>query len=405
MEASYHLGRQPIVNRKGELVAYELLFRSGGQQNHAHVTDDFLATAHVIQNAFTQIGLSQVLGSRLGFINVNADLLMSDVLELLPKQQIVLEILETVKITPQIIQRCIELHRQGFQIALDDVIEITPEYKPLLPHIQFIKLDLLAATPAQINKAVKELERFKIKLLAEKVDSPEQRDTCMKLGFDLFQGYFFAKPVIISGQKPSPSQAALLKLLHLAHSDAETDAIETAFKLAPELTVNMLKLVNSVACGLNCKIDSVARAVTVLGRKQLERWVQLLMFTQQAGERGPADPLAQTAAIRGKLMELIARRRFPHDHALPDKAFMVGMFSLLEALFHMPLRELITPLNLSDDVNDALLEHKGLLGQMLAHAANMEGTCPLNHGDFPGCAPLLLEAMAWVNNLESDPRR
>ncbi|SFN14092.1 EAL and modified HD-GYP domain-containing signal transduction protein [Formivibrio citricus] len=403
MDASYHLGRQPIVNRKGELVAYELLFRSG-QQNHAQVTDDFLATAHVIQNAFTQIGLNQVLGHRLGFINVNADLLMSDVLELLPKQQIVLEILETVKITPDLIKRCIELHHQGFQIALDDVIEITPEYKPLLPHIQFIKLDLLAATPAQIGKAIKELERYRIKLLAEKIDSPEQRDNCMKLGFDLFQGYFFAKPIIISGQKPSPSQTALLKLLNLVHSDAETDAIETAFKLAPDLTVNLLKLVNSVACGLNCKIDSVARAVTVLGRKQIERWVQLLMFTQQAGERGSADPLAQTAAIRGRLMELIAKQRFPYNQELPDKAFMVGMFSLLEALFHMPLKELITPLNLSDDVRDALLEHRGPLGQMLAHAADMEGACPAGQGDFPGCAPLLLEAMAWANNLDARPK-
>ncbi len=400
MEASFHLGRQPIVNRKGELVAYELLFRSS-LENSATVTDDFLATAHVIQNAFTQIGLHQVLGSRLGFINVSADLLMSEVLELLPKQQIVLEILETVKITPQIIERCIELRKQGFQIALDDVVEITPEYKNLLPHIQFIKLDLLAATPEQIKKAVKELARYRIKLLAEKIDSPELRDTCMKLGFDLFQGYFFAKPIIISGQKPNPSQASLLKLMGLVHSDAETDEIETAFKLAPELTVNLLKLVNSVACGVACKIDSVARAITVLGRKQLGRWIQLLMFTQQAGERGSADPLAQTAAIRGKFMELVARQRYPQDRGLPDKAFMVGMFSLLEALFHLPLAELITPLNLSDDVRDALLEHKGLLGQMLAHAADMEGACPTLHGTFPGCAPLLLEAMTWVNNLES----
>lgn len=404
MEASYHLGRQPIVNRKGELVAYELLFRSS-MQNSAQVTDDFLATAHVIQNAFTQIGLNQVLGHRLGFINVNADLLMSDVLELLPKQQIVLEILETVKITPQIIKRCIELHQQGFLIALDDVIEITPEYKLLLPHIQFIKLDLLAATPAQIDKAVIELERFNIKLLAEKIDSPEQRDYCMKLGFDLFQGYFFAKPVIITGQKPSSSQASLLKLLNLVHSDAETNDIETAFKLAPELTVNLLKLVNSVACGLNCKIDSVARAITVLGRKQLERWVQLLMFTQQAGERGAADPLAQTAAIRGKLMELIVRQDYPHDRALQDKAFMVGMFSLLEALFHMPLRDLITPLNLSDEVRDALLEHEGLLGKILTYVADVEGACPAIQSDFAGCTPLLLEAMAWVNNLESGLNR
>lgn len=154
MKASYHLGRQPIVNRKGELVAYELLFRSG-QQNHAQVTDDFLATAHVIQNAFTQIGLKEVLGSRLGFINVSADLLMSDVLELLPKQQIVLEILETVQITPQIIERCRELRQQGFRLALDDLITLTDEHRALLPYIQYVKLDLLAASTEEIAATVK----------------------------------------------------------------------------------------------------------------------------------------------------------------------------------------------------------------------------------------------------------
>lgn len=399
MEASFHLGRQPILDRKGDLIAYELLFRNSGQTNSAQVTDDFLATAHVIQNTFTQFGLDQVLGDRLGFINLNADLLLSDILELLPHRQMVLEILETVEITPQIIERCIELRKKGFQLALDDVIEITPQYKALLPHIQFVKLDLLAASPEQINVAVHELKRHPVKLLAEKIDSQEQHEHCIKLGFDLFQGYFFAKPTIMSGQKPSPSQAALLRLLGLVHSDADTDEIETAFKLAPELTVNLLKLVNSVAGGMSCKIDSVARAVTVLGRRQLARWVQLLVYTQQSGHRGAADPLAQTAAIRGKMMELVAHHHYPQDRNLPDKAFMVGMFSLLDALFNQPLGELIGPLNLSDDVRDALLERKGLLGQMLIHAEAVEHECPNRQEVYPECDLLMLEAMAWANSL------
>lgn len=400
MEANFHLGRQPIVDRNGDLVAYELLFRSGSKTNSAQVTDDFLATVDVIQNAFTQFGLEKVLGDRLGFINLSADLLLSDVLELLPQHQMVLEILETVEITPQIIERCIELRKKGFQLALDDVVEITPEYKALMPHIQYVKLDLLAATSEQIIKAVHELKQYPVKLLAEKVDSPEQRDHCKKLGFDLFQGYFFAKPTILSGQKPNPSQTALLRLLGLVHSDAETGEIETAFKLAPELTVNLLKIVNSVACGVPSKIDSVSRAITVLGRRQLGRWVQLLAFAQQGAGRGAADPLAQTAAIRGKLMELVAHHRYPLDRNLPDKAFMVGMFSLLDALFQQPLPDLIGQLNLSDDVRDALLERKGLLGQMLGHAEAVECECPKDIEAYPECAILMLEAMAWANSLQ-----
>jgi len=398
MEAAFHLGRQPIINRHGELVAYELLFRNR-HHNQANVTDDFLATAHVIQNAFSQIGLDQVLGEHLGFINIDASLMMSDVLELLPKKQTVLEILETVDITPEIIKRCIELRQKGFLLALDDIIEITPQHKEILPHIQYVKLDLLAATPEQINRAVYELKRHQVKLLAEKIDSQEQHEHCKRLGFDLFQGYFFAKPTILTGQKPSPSQAALLRLLGLVHSDAETDQIEAAFKHAPELTVNLLKLVNSVASGVSCKIDSVARAITVLGRRQLGRWIQLLVYTQQSGHLGAADPLSQTAAIRGKLMELAARHRHPQDRSLPDKAFMVGMLSLLDALFHLPLADLITPLNLSDDVREALLERKGLLGQMLTYAEALECECPADQDAYPECELLMLEAMAWANSL------
>lgn len=401
MDDNFHLGRQPILDRNGELVAYELLFRSGSQSNHAEFTDGFLATAHVIQNAFTQFGLEQVLGTRLGFINFSADLLLSDVLELLPSQQVVLEILETVEITPQVLERCIELRSKGFQLALDDVIELNDQHRMLLPHVQFVKIDVLAATPEQIHRAVYELAVYPVQLLAEKVDSPEQRDACLEIGFDLFQGYFFAKPVILSGRKPTPSQTALLYLLSLVHGDAETREIETVFKRSPDLAVNLLKLVNSVASGFPSKIDSVAHAITVLGRRQLERWIQLLAFTQQGGIHGVAAPLAQTAAIRGKLMELVAQQRYPLDRNLRDKAFMVGMFSLLDALFNQDLSELISQLNLSDDVRDALLQHKGLLGQMLAYAEAVESEYPKDAEAYPECTLLVLEAMAWATSLES----
>lgn len=400
MDASFHLGRQPILDRQGNLVAYELLFRSNQQSNHAQVTDDFLATAHVIQNAFTQFGLDKVLGNKLGFINVNADLLLSDVIELLPARQIVLELLETVEITPQVIARCIELRGKGFQIALDDVIEITPQYQAILPHVQYVKLDLMLAGPEQIVRAVHALHAYSVQMLAEKIDSVEQRDHCMQLGFDLFQGYFFARPCIMSGKKPTPSQSALLRLLSLVHGDADTGEIETAFKLAPDLAMNLLKLVNSVAGGARTKIDSVSRAITLLGRRQLERWVQLLVFTQQGGAASAVSPLTQTAAIRGKLMELVACKRYPQERKLHDQAFMVGMFSLLDALFNQPLEELITPLNLSDEVRDALLNHEGVLGQLLAHAEAVESECPGNDQAHPECALLVLDAMAWANGLE-----
>lgn len=400
MEAQFHLGRQPIVDRKGELIAYELLFRHSHKVNSAEVSDDFLATAHVIQNTFSQFGLEQVLGKQLGFINVSADLLLSDVLELLPHQQMVLEILETVEITTEIIDRCIALREIGFQLALDDITELTPAHLALLPHIQFVKLDLLAATRDEITQAVKILKHYPVKLLAEKIDTHEQHEHCQKLGFDLFQGYFFAKPTILSGKKPNASQAALIRLLGLVHGDDDNSEIESAFKQSPELTVNLLKIVNSVGAGTHQKIDSVARALVVLGRRQLCRWVQLLAFTQHGSKQAGSDPLAQTAAIRGKLMELIARHRYPKDKALPDKAFMTGMLSLLEPLFQQAMADIVVQLNLSDEVSTALLHHNGILGEMLKHVEDAERECPESSEQYPECAPLMLEAMAWSNSLE-----
>lgn len=399
MENNFHLGRQPILNRKGELVAYELLFRSS-THNAARVDDDFHASAHVIQTAFSQFGLEQVLGTRLGFINVSADLLMSDVLELLPCQQIVLEILETVTITPEIVSRCKELAAKGFKLAVDDIVSPDQEQLALLPYVQYVKIDVLAVSETQLAELARSFIRHPVKLLAEKVDSQAQRDYCLKLGFDLFQGYYFAKPTILSGQKPKPSQMALLKLLGLVNQDAETTELETAFKQSPDLTVNLLKLVNSVAFGATSKVGSVGRALALLGRQQLKRWIHLLAFTHNSNSLSGMDPLAQMAAVRGKLMELSAQAHYPTDRDLPEKAFMVGMLSLLDALFHQPLPELIESLNLTDDVRAALLEGSGTLGRLLAMAQALEFNRAPDEAEYADTNQLLLAAMHWANELE-----
>ncbi|MBL8484132.1 MAG: EAL domain-containing protein, partial [Rhodocyclaceae bacterium] len=183
------IGRQPILDRKRQLYAYELLFRTGSA-NHASVTDNVAATAAVLNNVFTEIGLERVLGPCLGFINVDADFLASDVLELLPAEKIVLEVLETVRITPQVAERCAELRSRGFQIALDDVVDIEEQHKIVLPHVDIVKIDIQAMPADRLARLARELRPRGVRLLAEKVDSEEQATHCANLGFDLFQGYF-----------------------------------------------------------------------------------------------------------------------------------------------------------------------------------------------------------------------
>jgi EAL and modified HD-GYP domain-containing signal transduction protein len=367
----FYLGRQPIVGRQQELVAYELLFRSS-QRNAATVTDDVAASATVMQHAFSSLGLESVLEDKLGFINLSAELLMSDVIEVLPRDRVVLEILETVALTPEVIARCRALKTAGYRLALDDVIRFDDAQKALLPLLEVVKLDVLAMPRDDIESLVRTLKPSGVRILAEKIDSPVQRDFCFDLGCDLFQGYYFAKPTILSGRPVQPSAVMLLKLLSQVSDDVDTDDLEQTLKQAPDLTVMLLRLVNSVAYGLSRRIASVRTAITLLGRSQLHRWVQIMVFAQQSATNGADDPLVQMASVRGRLMEQLSGIVRPSDQAFSDRAFMVGMLSLIDSLFAKPMAEILAPLNLEDSLQDALLLRKGPLGELLKLVEGLE---------------------------------
>ncbi|SFZ74202.1 EAL and HDOD domain-containing protein [Chitinimonas taiwanensis] len=367
----FFLGRQAIVGRQRELFAYELLFRTS-QHNAAAVTDDVAASAAVMQHAFTGLGLQAVLEDKLGFINLSEPLLMSEVIEVLPRERVVLEILETVALTPAVIERCRALKATGYRLALDDVIGFTPAQQAILPLLEVVKLDVLAMPPEQTAALVKALKPCGVKILAEKVDSPAQHDFCHQLGCDLFQGYYFARPTILSGKPVQPSAMLLLKLLGQVAADAEIDELEDTLKHAPDLTVQLLRLVNSVAFGLPRKIASVRTGINLLGRAQLHRWLQIMVFAQQSGGRMASDPLVQTAAVRGHLMELLAEALRPGQLQLADQAFMVGMLSLVDALFGHPMPTVLQALNLEAPLQQALLERSGWLGRLLSVVEALE---------------------------------
>lgn len=406
----FFLGRQPIVGRNGELVAYELLFRTG-LDNAAVVTDDVSASAAVMQHAFTGLGLNAVLEDKLGFINLSETLLRSDVIEVLPRERVVLEILETVELTPQVVSRCRALKIAGYRLALDDVIRFDEAQRAVLPLLEVVKLDVLGMQPAAIAALVKQLKPYKVKILAEKVDSPEQHEFCRELGCDLFQGYYFARPTILSGRPVQPSAALLMQLLAQVAADAETGEIEQTLKHAPDLTIHLLKLVNSVAFGLPHKISSVRTAIMLLGRAQLHRWVQIMVYARQSSTHSAGDPLVQTAAVRGRLMEQLAQMRRPGNEALADQAFMVGMLSLVDALFGQPMMEAIAPLNLEETVQEALLERGGELGLLLQLVESLEQSdvdeiaLHLEQLGLPAdpINRVQVEALSWAARLGREP--
>lgn len=192
------LGRQPILDRQQRVLAYELLFRQSATASDACVVDDDRATAEVIKHAFSDLGIRTVVGRSRAFVNLGAETLMSHAIEELPQRQVVLEILETVDIDEQILQRCHELKAKGFQLALDDFVNYSEAYEPLLDIVDIVKVDVLQVAPGALADLVRRLRLRPTRLLAEKVDCLRSARECLALGFDLFQGFFFSRPAIIA---------------------------------------------------------------------------------------------------------------------------------------------------------------------------------------------------------------
>jgi len=367
--ASICLGRQPILDRNHNLVAFELLFRQEETEETAHVTSDLSASANVIVNAYGKFGIHNVLGHQRGFINADPDLILSDIISLLPSKHIVLEVKESASITLEFLQRCKELKQKGYQFALDNIVAINSQVELLLPLVSVVKIDVLALTRNQLTQLVNQLNHWPVLLLALKVENQEQEAHCRQLGFQMFQGYYFAKPEVMSIKRADPGKIPLLRLLALVmqnnDQNSDIDAIEKEFKHQPGLSYNLLRMVNSGSDGLPLKINSIKQAVQLMGRKQLQKWIRLLLYTSSQAADSLSDEITQTAVTRGKLMELIAKAERPHDKNHHERAYMVGILSLLDQLLGIEMQQIVNKLGISDDMNQALLNRQGRLGQAL----------------------------------------
>lgn len=368
------LGRQPILDRDQNLYAFELLFRSS-HADGAQIEDDVLASATVINHAFSELGADAVLGRYLGFINLSAPLILSDVIELVPRERVVLELLETVEINKAMVNRLRELKAMGFRLALDDYVGHEAQYAPVLDIVDVVKVDVHRIDPEALAAATSRLKRWPVRLLAEKVDSREQVETCMRLGYSLFQGYYFAKPVIIKGKRLSHAEAGIMRLLSLVLEDADTADLERAFKENPDLSLNLLRLVNSVGLGSGRRITSLSQALLTLGRNQLQRWLQLLLYAISSSPDAKfPSPLLVLAATRGKTMELLAAHWPNAGRDFGDRAFLTGILSLVSALLGIPLADILKTLPVPEEVRIALLDRSGPLGEILQLAEKLEHT-------------------------------
>lgn len=409
----FFIGRQPILDLNQEIVGYELLFRAASHHETAQFESQAQASAAVIATALSDFGFHEVLGDKFGFLNITAGVLHSEMLELLPIEQSVLEILENIELDDNVRLRCQQLKSQGFQIALDDHV-YSPKHADFYKFVDIIKVDLMATDPEELPRIAEELRKYPVKLLAERVETVEQFEQCVKYGFTLFQGYFFERPVVLNKKRIDPSGLAMMKLLKQLNTDWDINEVEETFRENPTLTFNLLKLVNSVMFGMREKIKNLRHAIMMLGINNLRRWVQLALFAGK-DERGLNSPLLEMAAVRGRLMEILTMQRtgLPRTSDVVESAFMAGLLSLLDVLFETDMQEIVDSLNLSDDVAAALLRREGSMGELLLLTEKLEKT------DFSAVQDLLeqtgisfdqllaaqLDAFNWRNSIVQDQRR
>lgn len=403
------IGRQPILDRQQATMGYELLFRSS-PQNRAEFDSPKRATAEVVCSAFAELGLSAALAAQRAFINVDEAFLLDDAVELLPPQQVVLEIGSGRRFGPALLSRCRELGGKGYTFSLHWAGEAGEGLASLLDLLAYVKIDAGPAMSAAHKALAAGLRGGRVRMIAGRVETAADWQECARLGFELFQGYHFARPAVIGGRKLEPTTQGLIRLINLLGAEqADTAAIETAFKGEPALLANLLRLTNSVGLdgGLATRITSVRNAITVLGRRQLLRWLQLLLFARPDTPLA-RNPLMQLAALRGRLMELAAERIHPARRDLQDLAFITGLMSLMPAALGLPMTEILAHIAVAADARRALSRREGELGQLLElieryDENDMAGTAGLlaRRGNLSlnALGGLLAEAIAWVQQL------
>ncbi len=405
MSTNAYIARQPIVDAQHHLFAYELLFRHSAYAQSAHVDSDVDAGITVISNTLFNMGTEWLLKGKLAFVNMEVSMLMSSFSTLLPQENVVIEVLETVRVTPEILLRLKELKDAGYRFALDD-FHYLPESEPLLPLASYVKLDVLAHTPEELAQMVHAIRRYPVKLVAEKVETPEQFRHCRSLGFDYFQGYYFARPENIVTRVINPTHATVLQLMEKVRKDVQVHELENLFKRDVALTFKLLRYINSAGFGLSCEVQSIRHAVSILGMQPLYRWLSLLLVTAGTGPTAPT--LAQTAITRGRLCELLGKEYLPRNDQ--DNLFIVGVFSLLPALLEITMEQMLERVALPDSFADALLHRSGLYGPFLALSELVESGELSRLEELTASLMLTadqvnqahMQALAWVEQLGFD---
>lgn len=402
-----YLSRHPILDLQQELFGYELQLRPSGDAVSAR--KDKENAALLICSAYAELGIRSALGRQRAFLRIDQAFLHDDAIEALPADCVVLQITPDRVPDDATLERCRALRDRRYSLALADYAGLDERSAPLLTMVDLIGIDIRDKNTQQLLALAGPLKHLPLKLLAQRVETQEAFTRSRDAGFQLFQGNYFARPDIVSGRRLSASQATLIELINLANRDADTVKLEEGIKHDAALTVNLLSIVNSVGFGVTRRISSLRHAITILGRRQLQRWLQLLLMTPAGKSPDPSRiPLLQVAALRGRMLELLVGHLRPRDASQAGQAFITGIMSMMPAALGMPMDEIFEQIALEHEIVAALQSYQGILGKMLAliecyDAEDINGCDEILAG-FPGTGldrhmlnNCLTDSLRWIN--------
>ncbi len=362
------IARQPIFDRKNRVVAYELLYRSG-RENYYDGNDGEMATMSVISNSLYSSNVKAITNNTRAFINFTEKLILKEIATLLSPKDVVIEILETVEPNSEIIEACKNLKNKGFVIVLDDFI-FHEKYIKLIELADIIKVDFRITQGIERKKIFKVLKiNNKIKFLAEKVETTEEYIEALDLGYSYFQGYYFSKPVTMSTKQIPSNKYITLKIFNLLNKeDMDIDELEDLVLKDVGLSYKVLKLINSSAYAMISKVTSVKYAITLLGRKEIAKWLYVVLLNEL--NESNSNEIVKVALQRANFCENICKLSKYKRKAY--STYVTGLFSVMDAILNCPMEAVINDIYLPDEVKDALLGNKNVLNEILDLAINYE---------------------------------
>lgn len=351
------VARQPIFNMYEQVVGYELLYRNKLENRFPEVDSD-IATIDVLVNSFLSIGIDEVSYGKPVFVNFTYNLLMSSVFDYIEPTKVIVEILEDVNITPEIVNKVKELKRRGFKMALDDFIltENLAEHEEIYKYIEYIKIDFLVTPLLQRIEIENEIKAKypHIKFLAEKVETRNQYEVAKHSGYVLFQGYFFEQPQVLSTKDIPPNVIQYLQILSiLREEEPDINIIANNIERDISLTYKLLQLINNSNKRSKSKVRSIKQAVLLLGLAELRKWMYLLAMREARldMEKDTTKEIMLSSLFRAKICEKLANYKSEQNHA---EYFLIGLFSLIDAILERPLPNILQQLPFREEIIETI---------------------------------------------------